>query len=159
MQYLAIFNQILWIITSVILIYWYAQKDENISKKFHDLASFLFSIHFIILWAHLWAAYNLAGTFRGFTKKSPLFIKIIILLLYLIIWIYFYGWLISITVILASLIWTYSYYFHEWFKFRTILTSTMILWIIYNIYYESLWWIITSCFFIIVNIYVMYQKK
>lgn len=153
-----ILTQAIWILASVILISAYLFKCDKKTKVIHSGASLIWAVHYIMLWAYVWAFVNGAWTARNLislkvekNKKLTKIFAVIFSFLYIWFWIYLYKDPYSLLVIASSLIWTTAIFFLKWIRFRLAMLFTIFLWLIYNTHNFSIGGLICDVFFIIAN--------
>lgn len=139
---------ILWVIALL-------NKNDNKTKSIQWASLFLWVAHYYIFWLYTWLVSDLLWWFRNFLsmryKKNKLVISILFVL-YLTTWYVAYDNIYSVFPIISWLIATSAYFYLEWIKLRLVMLTTSFLWIVYNYFWYSLWWMIADITFMCANI-------
>ncbi len=127
----------------------FLNKDDKKIKIIHSISLSFWWIHFFMIWLYTAVAVDLIWMIRNFLSvKYKWNIKILFLLIIMYILFGFltfkniYSFLPVISWIFAS----FAFFKLHWIKMRLILLSCSFAWLIYNLLWYSIWWIITEIF-------------
>jgi len=141
------FAQSVWIIALITIIYGYIQKDDDKLKLFSWIWIGILWIHFLMLWFYIAAMVNFVAIFRNiisirFIKSDKL--VILFSIIYISIFLITFESVYDIYLIIWWLMVNFAYFKLRWITLKSIIMWNSIIWLIFNIHSESIWWMITS---------------
>lgn len=157
--------QIVWIIATIINFMANTKTSDRTLKIYQTIGSTFWIAHFFLIWAIDWMIANILWAIKAYfaiDRNKIAFFIITLVYLFLItnvivsgedLWrIFCYLWGFS------SFLWMYLLY---WIKFRILLLIDALLWLTYNVYVVSIWWIITEFigFMTILFMLIFHRKK
>ncbi len=140
-------GQIIWFIALVINVYSVIFLKNNKLIYWISLVSFIWSIHFFLMWLMVGAFINFMDIFKNYLAvkfKKNKNIMFLFIILYIIIWILTYQNIYSILPIIASILWIYSFFFLENIKMKIWYFFVIIFWSTYSFIGHSIWWVIAD---------------
>jgi len=145
-------GQIIWLIAFILWIIAFLHKKDRHLYIWIMIAQSLWVTHFFLIWLYVGAFVNLVWILRSFVALRYKHIKKLIFLfifIYVLIGILNYNSIVDIFPIIAGILGTLAFLYFSWLDWRLILLVCSILWLIYNIVWWSIWWILTEIFMIL----------
>lgn len=144
------FWQIFGFIAFILWMIAFLNKNDKLTKNIHWFSLFFRVVHYYIFWLYTWVLCDLIGWFRNFFSlkdKWKKYIFIFFIIIYLLSWYLTYYDTISLLPVISWILATIAYFYLKWIKMRLVLLITPILWIFYDLKWNSIWWIITDVFY------------
>lgn len=138
--------QLVWIIAFIVHIFASFIKNEKKFLIFFAFVSFLWWLHYHLMWYLSWAFVNyfeIFATLFVFRYKKNLKVFLFFCFSYLVIWYFTIDWSEYFTIIpiFNAIITSYLSFFHTWFKLRIWICLTFIVRIVYSVSSHSIWWV------------------
>lgn len=139
--------QILWLIAFLISIYnfWFCKNKRFIF--FTMLVSFVWWFHFLTLWLLSAAYINLVDIIKNalaLKYEKNKYLTIWFILIYIIISFYTYNSPISLIPLFTAIISTILVFYVRWIYLNIWFLFVIVLWMIYNSLWHSIWWLSTD---------------
>jgi len=130
-------------------IIWFVSKKDNIFIIFMVIASFLWWIHFFMLWLLSASFINFFDTIKNylaFKYKKNKYIFIFFLFSYFLIGLISIDFnnYISIIPVFNSIFWLILIFYFKWIKLKLWFIFIVSLWFLYNYFWNSIAWMISD---------------
>lgn len=160
-----IIAQWIWFLALWISIFAFKETDDKKILVYLALCSFVWSIHFWMLWLFAAAWINAFDIFKNIAwlkwKKNNYWIGFFIIS-YIAIWIaiFHYTWkLFSFLPTFTSVLWTIGVLCFTWVKMRLFLIATLCIWFVYNFIWGSIPGMTSDILLIWATLYWIYKIK
>lgn len=136
--------QTIWILALVISIFGFLTTKDNKFLIFSAISSLVWWLHFFYIWLFSAAFINFFDIFKNLMAlkyKKNEYIFYFLLISYFIIWIFTFNpeKIVSIIPAITSILSVFFIYYLKWIKLKIWFLFILVLWFIYNFFWNSLW--------------------